>query len=82
MPRRLTSKLRRFLGSLCQRLAWRLCDPHDAWLVEYRLPDDRVGHPDGKLHSEIVHGPYSMARAKARELHGRILGDHAESIEG
>lgn len=66
-------RVRFLLGGWCQHLAWRLSDPHDSWLVEYHSPE-------GYLSGQVVTGSYRMARAKARELKGRILGNRAREI--
>ena len=68
-----TWRMRLWLGGQVQRIAWLLCDPHDRWMVDYRI--------EGRPHGEVVHGFYSQARAKARELHGRIVGSSCETVD-
>lgn len=72
MKHRDHSRFRLWLGSLCQVAAWFLCDPHDDWSVVYRC--------DGHNYCRVVHGPYHMARAVARELGGKIDGCRVQEI--
>lgn len=66
MKNRRVNIIRRWLGGLCQTAAWFLLDPNDRWLVDYQI--------DGKRYCETVHGVYRMARVKAKELHGSVVG--------
>ncbi len=61
------------LGGSLQRIVWRLCDPHDSWMIEYR-------GADGRHMGQIITGHYHDARAFCREHRGRILGDRACTI--
>lgn len=59
-------KTRWFVGSIFTRLSWRILDPHDSWLIDYRQ--------DGHACCRVCKGFHSQARAVARELNGRISG--------
>ncbi len=65
-------RVRFVVGWRLQSLAWRFSDPHDAWVVDYYIDD--------AAHSEVIHGFHHMARAKARELKGKIVGHSAITI--
>lgn len=59
--------VRRYVGSLFQLAAWRLCDPHDVWMIEYRNENDNA--------CCMAHtGFCSTARVRAREMGGKIVG--------
>jgi hypothetical protein len=66
-------KIRLMLGSLAQRLAWWLNDPHDSWIIDCRRGSS------GYL--AIRNGRYSMARCCARELKGKVVGSNAIIIK-
>jgi hypothetical protein len=63
-------RVRYWMGGHVQRLAWRLFDPHDRWMIDYR---DR----QGRAYAVVREGFYSVARASARELRGKIVGNNA-----
>lgn len=67
MKRRQIGFIRRWVGRLCQDLAWRLTNPHDSWMIDYR-------NADGHACAEVSTGHYNSARAVARELGGKIVG--------
>lgn len=66
--------VRRFVGSIFQRLAWRLCDPHDSWMIEYRDHEDRACCCVRTAH-------YNQALVMARELKGRITGCNVQTVD-
>ena len=70
--RTLKWRIRFFFGGFCQNLAFRLCDPHDTWMVQYYVND--------RPHAQTVKGFYHDARAKARELKGKIIGHNVTTI--
>lgn len=67
------SKWRVWLGGWATKLSFVLSDPHDTWVIEYR-------DEDGKLFGAICTGHYSVARVRARELGGKIIGFRARTI--
>jgi hypothetical protein len=69
-----TWAIRRYVGSLFQRAAWRLCDPHDVWMIEYRHENDNA--------CALTHtGFYSTALIRARELGGKVTGHNVQTID-
>lgn len=66
-------KLRFLLGGWLQKIVWRVLDPHDTWMIEYR---DKKGVPFAIART----GFYSTARACAREVSGKITGHSVTSI--
>jgi hypothetical protein len=69
-------RLRLWMGWQCQRVAWWLQNPHDRWVIDWNEPD-RKSTGD---RSQVISGPYSAARAFARERNGRIVGHSASTI--
>lgn len=69
--------LRFAIGGRLQHLAWRLCDVHSNWVIDYT--DIESGRPCSLLHE----GPYSAARKVARKFNrGRIVGYGARVVAG
>lgn len=66
------SPFRMWIGGLCQRAAWWCCNPHDSWMIDYRMED----HACALTHR----GSYHTALLRARELGGRISGWHAYAV--
>lgn len=66
--------VRRYVGSVFQRLAWLMCDPHDVWMIEYRNEKDNA--------CCLAHtGVYSTARIRAKEMGGKITGCNVQTID-
>lgn len=73
------------LVSVLQHWVWWITDAHDDWMVEWKVkdppPDDSgLPRPVVATYGQIIHGRYRIARAFARERHGRIIGSNASSI--
>lgn len=66
-------RVRRWLGGIAQVIAWRLCDPHDNWVIDYR-------DKEGRMFGVNALGFYSMARCRARELKGEVVGTCSKII--
>jgi len=66
-------RLRYRLGGMLNRVVWRLCDPHDSWMIDYR-------DKEGRAFGVVSTGFYHLARARARELGGKIVGCKVTTI--
>lgn len=58
--------LRRTIGRQLHRLAWRIADYDDVWVVQ-------IEGPRGAS-QELIVGPYHRASKRARTTNGRVIG--------
>ena len=62
------------LGAWFQRMAWRMIDPYDSWMIDYH---DEEGHRC----AQVSTGFYNLARARAKDLRGKIVGSGVEAVD-